>query len=174
MLTDHPACDGCEVHKGFYKAEQSCFNDVLSQVKSLQAQYPTYSVLCTGHSLGGAVSLLTAVDLITSGIEHVNLWTYGCPRVGNTAFSEYADSYIPSNHRVTHHKDMVPHTPMHERFTHTSGEWYQPADDVTIQECEGHEDKDCSYQWHITSISDHLYYLGMHMGTSDDNCDAFL
>lgn len=117
---------------------------------------------------------MTAMDLISSGIQHVNLWNYGCPRVGNTAFSEYADANIPSIHRVTHHKDMVPHTPMHERFTHTSGEWYQPTDDITIQECDGHEDNDCSYQWHITSIPDHLYYLGLNLGASDENCAAFL
>jgi triacylglycerol lipase len=174
ISTDYPLCSNCEVHKGFYKAEQASFPNVLAQVRSLQAEFPSYSVVCTGHSLGGALSTLTAMDLVNSGVEHVKVWNYGCPRVGNTEFANYADSYLPSHHRVTHHKDMVPHTPMHERFTHIDGEWYQPADDLFVQECFGKEDDDCSYQWHITSIPDHLYYLGLNLGASDENCVNFV
>jgi hypothetical protein len=52
VLTSYPLCTGCEVHKGFYTAEQSCFPDVLNQVKSLKEKFPDYSVVVTGHSLG--------------------------------------------------------------------------------------------------------------------------
>jgi predicted lipase len=174
VTTDYPLCADCEVHKGFYKAEQSCFNDVLNEVKSLQSKYPSYAVMTTGHSLGAALALLTAMDLTHSGVNNVKLWNYGSPRVGNTEFANYVDTYIADHHRVTHHKDMVPHTPMHERFTHIDGEWYQPADDLVIQECFGNEDDNCSYQWHFTSIQDHLYYLGLHLGASEENCVAFV
>mmetsp|Transcript_15226 Transcript_15226/g.28672 ORF Transcript_15226/g.28672 Transcript_15226/m.28672 type:complete len:274 (-) Transcript_15226:324-1145(-) len=174
ILTDYPLCDGCRVHKGFYNAEQSCYNEVLSAVKSLQATYSSYDVMVTGHSLGGAIATLTSMDLINSGINNVRLWNYGCPRIGDTDFANYANSFISDHHRVTHHKDMVPHVPMHERFTHMDGEWYQPSDDLVIQECFGNEDKDCSYQWHLTSIQDHLYYLGLDLGASDEKCEAFV
>jgi len=173
ILTNYPLCDGCDVHKGFYKAEQSCFGDVLSAVKSLQSDHPSFTVMVTGHSLGGALATLTAMDLKNSGINNVKLWNYGSPRVGDTAFSNYVNSYIGDRHRVTHHKDMVPHLPMHERFTHISGEWYQPADDLYVQSCHGNEDRDCSYQWSITNVDDHLYYLGLPLGSGGNNCDAF-
>lgn len=174
ISTDYPLCADCEVHKGFYKAEQACFTEVLTEIKTLQAQFPSYSVVATGHSLGAALALLTSMDLINSGIKNVKMWNFGSPRVGNTKFANYVDSYIPDHNRVTHHKDMVPHTPMHERFTHIDHEWYQPGDDMFVQECVGNEDSDCSYQWHFTSIQDHLYYLGVHLGTSDDNCAPYL
>ena len=174
-LTDYPLCDGCEVHDGFYRAMTHCYDDVLKNVQQLQSQYPSYSVVVTGHSLGAALSLLTGLNLMDSGINNVMMWNYGSPRVGNTELATYASSKMSSHHRVTHHKDMVVHVPMHERFTHIDGEWYQPDDSITIQECSGFEDHDCSYQWHITSIDDHLYYLGLHLGVGDgSNCDYFL
>lgn len=171
ILTDYPYCDGCDVHKGFYSAQQDCYDGVLSEVKKLQSQFPSYTVMTTGHSLGAALALLTALELKNSGIQNVELFNFGSPRVGDTSFSEYASSSLSHHSRVTHHKDMVVHVPMHERFTHINGEWYQPGDDLYVQECVGAEDKDCSYQWHITSISDHLFYLGLPLGES--NCDGF-
>ena len=78
-----------------------------------------------------------------------------------------------SDARVTHHKDMVPHSPMHERFTHIGNEKYEPDDNmnpVGLNDCIDYEDPYCSYQWHVTSIDDHLWYMGVTMGESDDMC----
>lgn len=177
VLTDYPLCGGCEVHKGFYKAETSIFNEVLTEVKSLKAQFPSYNVVVTGHSLGAAMATLTAMDLKNAGVTNVKMINFGSPRVGNTDFANWYSSNMESRARVTHHKDMVPHSPMHERFTHISGEWYEPDDStnpVYVNSCSGNEDSSCSYQWHITSISDHLWYLSLPLGTSDGACDAFL
>jgi predicted lipase len=52
ILTDYNRCSGCEVHKGFYKAQQSVISYVISSVQALKAKYPSYSVVVTGHSLG--------------------------------------------------------------------------------------------------------------------------
>lgn len=174
ILTNYPLCTKCEVHKGFYKAEQSCFADVLFVVQTLKAKYPNYSVVLTGHSLGAALATLTAMDLVKAGVSNVKLFNFGSPRVGNTNFANFADTYLTSHSRVTHHKDMVPHTPMHERFTHIDNEWYQPRDDNYVQECIGNEDSNCSYQWHVTSIEDHLFYFGLHLGEGTAECAPFL
>jgi hypothetical protein len=176
ILTTYPApgCSNCEVHKGFYQAEQSCFPDVLNHVKTLKSTYPDYQVVVTGHSLGAALATLVSVDLINVGISPVRMFNYGSPRVGDTNFANYVNSVIKDRNRITHHKDLVPHSPMHERFTHHSGEWYEPSDDVVLNACSGNEDSNCSYQWHITSVSDHLYYLGLSMGEGDKECAAFL
>jgi hypothetical protein len=160
----YPACSKCEVHEGFYKAEQSCFSSVLSEVKSLKQKFPSYSVIVTGHSLGAALATLTAYDLQQNGVSGVRMFNFGSPRVGNDEFAAWGSSYISDFSRVTHHKDMVVHSPMHERFTHISHEWYQPGDTVDVTACSGYEDPKCSYQWHITSIDDHLMYLGLEMG----------
>lgn len=42
--------------------------DVLTAVKQLKTDYPDYAVKLTGHSLGGALALLTQMDLIAAGI----------------------------------------------------------------------------------------------------------
>lgn len=164
ILTDYNRCSKCEVHKGFYKAEQAVINDVITAVKSLKSQFPSYSVLVTGHSLGAAVATLTTLDLYSNGIT-ARMFHFGSPRVGNDEFAAYASNTITDRNRNTHHKDMVPHVPMHERFTHISGEWYE--DDAGLHQCSGYEDNNCSYQWHITNIDDHMHYLGLYMG-----CDA--
>jgi predicted lipase len=161
------AMDGCEVHGGFLSAEQDLIGGIIQETKSLMAKYPSYKVVITGHSLGAALATVTAVDLVKTGdvpASKVVLWHYGSPRVGNDAFSEQV-SPLFSIHRVTHHKDMVPHAPTHHRFQHTSGEWYEdPTADVRA--CSGYEDPTCSYQWSITSISDHLYYMGKDVGAA--------
>jgi hypothetical protein len=164
--TDYPKCSGCQVHKGFYNAEQGIISKMLSAVQSLKAKFPSYTVVVTGHSLGAALATLTTLDFMDAGVTPIRMAHYGCPRVGNTEFANWASAKIGDRNRNTHHKDMVPHCPMHERFTHMSGEWYEDPTNK-LKECSGNEDSDCSYQWHITSIDDHMYYLGLHM-----SCDS--
>jgi len=165
ILTDYPKCSGCSVHKGFYKAEQGIVSKMLSEVQKLKTQFPSYTVVVTGHSLGAALATLTTMDFMDAGVSPIRLFHFGSPRVGNTDFANFASAKIVDRNRNTHHKDMVPHIPMHERFTHISGEWYET--DSGLKECVGLEDDSCSYQWHITSIDDHMYYLGLHM-----SCDS--
>jgi len=172
ILTNYPRCSNCEVHKGFYSAEQDSIANVVNQVLALKAKYPSYSVIVTGHSLGAAVATLTALDLIAAGVSPVRMFNFGSPRIGNDEFAAYASSILTDKSRVTHHLDMVVHCPMHERFTHISSEWYQPGDSVTLNACSGYEDPKCSYQWHKTNIDDHLLYLGVKMGI--DGCSAIL
>ena len=43
-------------------------------------------------------------------------------------------------------------------------EWYE--DYAGLHKCEGLEDPNCSYQWRITSVMDHLTYLGLSMHCS--------
>jgi predicted lipase len=172
ILTSYPLCNKCEVHKGFYSAEQDSLTNVLSVVKDLKSKYPSYSVLVTGHSLGAALATLTILDMQKAGISPLRLFNFGSPRIGNDEFAEYASGILSDHSRVTHHKDMVVHTPMHERFTHINGEFYQPGDAVELKTCSGYEDSDCSYQWHLTNIDDHLSYLGVTMGTG--GCSAIL
>lgn len=172
VKTSYPYCDGCEVHKGFYDAEQGVITNVLNQVKELKSAYPSYTILVTGHSLGAALATLTAVDILMTISQDVRLFNFGSPRVGNTAFAEWASAKIQDRNRVTHHKDTVPHCPLHERFTHLSGEYYEPDDKPDVVACVGYEDPNCSYQWSITSVDDHLLYMGVVMGSS--GCNAIL
>ncbi|RYG70456.1 lipase family protein [archaeon] len=116
LLTDYPLCRDCRVHKGFYLAQQSAMSLVRSAVQTLKQQFPSYRVVVTGHSLGAALATLTALQLHAEGPEEtVRLFHFGSPRVGNTAFATFASKTLADRSRLTHHKDMVPHCPMHER-----------------------------------------------------------
>lgn len=106
LTTSYPLCSGCDVHKGFYDAEQAVFSYILNEVKSLKWRFPDYNVICTGHSLGAALATLTAFDLIHNGI-YSSLFTYGSPRVGNTNFANWASSGFIWITRSTHYKVSI-------------------------------------------------------------------
>jgi hypothetical protein len=194
VFTDYPHCKDCQVHRGFYSAEQDSIAGVIQQVQELKQKYPNYKVVVTGHSLGfipssssssssslsfllseppgGALATLTAMDLIKAGVTSVRLFTFGSPRVGNPEFATYVSSSITDRYRITHHRDMVPHVPTHHRCMHLSGEYYQPSDSSELMTCQGYEDESCAYQWRATNIKDHLYYLGVVLG--EKGCSAIL
>lgn len=170
----YPPCNqrNCEVHKGFYTAEQRIIKDVLTQVKLLKDKFPSYFVICTGHSLGAALALLTAVDLQNAGVTGVRLFNFGSPRVGTTYFAQYIEKTLSERNRVTHHKDTIVHSPLHYFYTHHSTEFYQPDDNITLKECSGGEDPKCANQWTITNAADHLLYLGVVLG--ENGCGPIL
>ena len=63
--TSYSEC-GCQVHKGFYDAEQKVLGGILTEVKRLKSLpfLSSYAVKTTGHSLGAALALLTAMGEI--------------------------------------------------------------------------------------------------------------
>ena len=75
-------------------------------------QNPSASVAVTGHSLGAALAVLSAAHLQSQeGINVDYLYTFGLPRVGDSAFSSWFNSIIPQAIHVTHYHDIVPHVP---------------------------------------------------------------
>lgn len=66
-----------------------------------------------GHSLGAALATHATAHLIKQGYKIDLLETYGSPRVGDRAFSNWYQTIFPSviKPRVTHGKDPVPHLP---------------------------------------------------------------
>ena len=66
------------------------YPDVLAEVQRLKLLYPTYSVKTTGHSLGGALALLTQLDLIKDGYD-VDMYNFGQPRAGDKNFAAFAN-----------------------------------------------------------------------------------
>lgn len=68
-----------------------------------------YPVVVTGHSLGGALATLAAVD-VTLNRPHVpvDLYTFGAPRIGNKAFAQWFDAQIQDSIRLVNNSDVVP------------------------------------------------------------------
>jgi hypothetical protein len=188
-LVTYPSCNNCKVHEGFYNAELSIFLSLVDIVLRLLKDFPSYEVVVTGHSLGGALATLVAMDLVHVRLDSrtkgdssyvllssssssdfsaaktlpVTLITFGSPKIGNIELAYYASKLLLSLHyRVTHLRDIVPHLPLFMGYTQTEGEYYED-ENGKVHPCDGFEDLSCSNKWFILSIEDHFRYLGMPM-----------
>ncbi len=65
-----------------------------------------------GHSLGGVLALLQAMQLAQMGIEVQGIYTSGQPRIGNADFYEQAESLVGDRyHRIEQGGDLTPKMP---------------------------------------------------------------
>lgn len=93
------------------------------------------------------------------------LYTFGEPRVGNTAFADSVISLEIPHTRVVHYRDIVPHVPPHLMGFHHSPQeiWYNSEDSSHYVECSetDGEDNACSKsEWYFTA-SDHCTYIDL-------------
>jgi len=91
-----PGRDDIRVHAGFNNAvfKLGLFDRIKQQVHAIKADHPNYRLLTTGHSLGAADAVLTAVALKLQQDwkdELVLSINYGCPKTGNRAWREYVN-----------------------------------------------------------------------------------
>jgi len=92
------------IHKGFGEALQEVWPRLEAYLKGLRAERPQRTFWFTGHSLGGALATLAA-DRFG---QVAGLYTFGSPRVGDTAFHD--DFSIPA-YRFVNNQDIVPRVP---------------------------------------------------------------
>lgn len=154
-------CTNCTVHSGFFKAWQSARDEVIPQLKTLHKKYPTYPVHFVGHSLGGSVACLAALEAkLSLDWDNVIVTTFGEPRLGNTEFANYVDetfdlagdSHLEKRayRRLTHSNDPVPLLPPTEwDYKSHGGEIFIAKEDLSPSEadirfCVGDADPSCS------------------------------
>jgi len=127
----YTGCQACAVHWVFFKYYISLKDDMLAKVSARLHSHPNSKVLVTGHSFGGAMATLAAIDLVKAGYK-VDLITFGAPRVGNTQFSQYADETMKGlNIRVTNKEDVVTVSPPQASGFRHSGIEVHYTDDNT-------------------------------------------
>lgn len=100
--------DKIRVHYGFIEAYQSVRDAVLKGAK----ETPLKKIICTGHSLGGALATLAALDIkFNCPDKEVSCYTYGSPKVGNKDFVESYNKRVPNTFRFVNGVDAVPQIP---------------------------------------------------------------
>ncbi|KAJ3244742.1 hypothetical protein HDU78_010536 [Chytriomyces hyalinus] len=172
-VTNRPT--GVEVHSGFW--------DVWAQLRPIMeptlVRYlnanPGYTVTFVGHSLGGAVTQLAAVDFAARGIvpaSNAQLITFGQPRVGSIEFSQYFGKLgFKQVVRVINKSDIVPVEQAFFSFLdyrHQYHEYWINKSGVLITNCNddsnGKEATNCA-NTQITKLSvpDHLSYFGISL-----------
>ena len=112
---DYKDVSGAKVHGGFHEAYEAVSDEVIAAVQTLMTAHTSANIMVTGHSLGGALATLCAVDIkrrINPTVK-VFLYTFGSPRVGNDKMADYIMTKYPDGQysRVTHYDDMVAHVP---------------------------------------------------------------
>ncbi|KAF2964301.1 hypothetical protein GQX73_g9272 [Xylaria multiplex] len=143
------------------KPEHIARRAVLPELKRLHERYPHYPIHVVGHSLGGAVGALAALEMkVIIGWEHIIVTTFGEPRVGNAGFVKYLDVAFrlqddgnsPEQRiyrRITHIDDPVPLLPLSEwGYRSHAGEFFiskpeLPPKPSDIRPCVGNYDLDC-------------------------------
>ncbi|KAJ4224080.1 hypothetical protein NW759_005746 [Fusarium solani] len=153
-------CTNCTVHMGFLDSWKNARRLVLPQLRQLKTQYPSYPIQLVGHSLGGAVACLAALELkVSLGWDDVIATTFGEPRVGNDGLARFVDEVFQLDgrenleerdyRRVTHKEDPVPLLPLGEwGYKSHAGEIYiaklqlSPSE-ADIHLCVGDNDPAC-------------------------------
>ncbi|KAM4087481.1 hypothetical protein ACJW30_10G180900 [Castanea mollissima] len=101
--------------------QYSAREQILSEVKRLLDMYANeeISITITGHSLGGALAILSGYDIVETGLNvlkdsravPVCVFSYAGPRVGNVRFKERLETLGLKVLRVVNVNDMVPKSP---------------------------------------------------------------
>ncbi|TGD74799.1 lipase family protein [Mangrovimicrobium sediminis] len=134
---------GCEVHGGFSRSLHALWHaeseaapeagkvhwveesgsapgeTLLQRLDTLGVFERNLPVWITGHSLGGALAVLAAVELDReiaarkSGAAIAAVFTFGQPRVGNSAFARWMDQRFSQRYfRSVNQRDAVPRLPL--------------------------------------------------------------
>eukprot|EP00300_Choanocystis_sp_HF-7_P037038 c53025_g1_i1.p1 GENE.c53025_g1_i1~~c53025_g1_i1.p1 ORF type:complete len:467 (+),score=95.93 c53025_g1_i1:33-1433(+) len=106
------------MHAGFCRAFHALEQEGLtSTIVELVKANPDYKVVAAGHSLGGGITHLLSIQLMTKHAIPVQLYTYGQPRTGTGDLDALHRSLLEKHenseyYRITHHRDIVPHLPL--------------------------------------------------------------
>ncbi|KAI4157306.1 MAG: hypothetical protein LQ342_008395 [Letrouitia transgressa] len=164
-------CPTCSVSRGFYESWTEARTSVLDALKRTQASYPSYKLVVTGHSLGGAVASIAAAEIRNLG-TNASLYTYGQPRIGEEEVNQFITNQNKGgNYRVTHTNDIVPKLPGQDipffpfHFKHISPEYFITSDNGVevkkedIKVCEGIGTRDCNAGTTNSSTEAHGWYF---------------
>lgn len=160
------------VHTGFLECYHSIRNQFIPAMQQL-IQRNFDKIYITGHSLGGAIGILAAIDLHYSlKLKNFQIFTFGQPRIGDLKFAQFLNQTFPLIYRVTNQNDVVPRLPPRTlNYYHSPREIFFPNDSKEFIMCDfsGEDPKCCNSRW-IPGIFDHFKYLGFDKREAKGYC----
>jgi len=99
------------VHSGFLQI----YDDLSDTIHKVISRSNAPNVCIAGHSLGGALAQITALDVCSAHPDkEVDVVVFGCPRVGNTRFAEEvtAPENLNTLTMFSNTCDIVPNLPL--------------------------------------------------------------
>lgn len=103
-----------KVHTGFFEGSQILVKLYRHDLKKHLEKHPTYRLVITGHSLGGAMAVLSAAILTKElGIkwEKIFIVTYSQPKIGDIKFNNWLVQHPFEMIRVSDKSDLIARTP---------------------------------------------------------------
>jgi predicted lipase len=92
---------------------------VVSALATLQYPRSVSSMTICGHSLGGALATLLALDVAANtAFNNPAVYTYGSPRTGDSLFASTFDQVVKNSYRVANRLDIVPTLPPPVDYEH--------------------------------------------------------
>ncbi|KAI9078782.1 hypothetical protein K1719_039240 [Acacia pycnantha] len=131
-----------QVHSGFLTAYDSVRTRIISLIRLAIGYTDDHSeaphkwhVYVTGHSLGGALATLLALELssnqlVKKGAIYVTMYNFGSPRVGNKNFAEVYNEKVKDSWRVVNHRDIIPTVPRLMGYCHVAQPIYLAPGDL--------------------------------------------
>ncbi|MCR5623474.1 MAG: lipase family protein [Treponema sp.] len=101
-------------HEGFFKAEQTILNALLSYVVDERLPAAKVRLLVTGHSRGAAVANLIGMHVVERNLfdtSHCYVYTIACPNVASVDESYARDARFSFIWNIVNAEDIVPSIP---------------------------------------------------------------
>ncbi|KAI8895542.1 Alpha/Beta hydrolase protein [Globomyces pollinis-pini] len=154
--------ENVQIHLGFQKIYRSFQDDFMVPFIEILKSVKYKQIIFTGHSLGGALSVLASIDI---GLRHpilkpqLKVITFGQSRIGNQAYVDWMKTRL-NLERVIAYGDVVPLLPPEWQGYRHGGVEYMIRDQETVKcvdRCENHFGFDFSihahgyYDWNFES-----------------------
>ncbi|MFE5323457.1 lipase family protein [Paenibacillus sp. NPDC056579] len=110
-------------HRGFTRLYEQAARD--SIMRCLRKQSGDKALWIAGHSLGGAIAAMCALDTaVNSKFKQPKLYTYAAPKTGDAVFASAFGRKIRHSVRVVNESDLVPVLPpslSYANYRHVKG-----------------------------------------------------
>lgn len=105
-----------------YASGSPALAGALSTLPFPQPVSATTSVTICGHSLGGALVTLLALDVAANTIfTNPTVYSYASPHTGDSTFTAMYDHMVPNTFRIANRVDIVPKLPLPPLYDHVHG-----------------------------------------------------
>ncbi len=124
------------IHQGFYSLY---VNNLAQPIRNAIDQLdPTIPCYITGHSLGGTMAVIAALDFalhFPAFAPQIRMYSYAAPRVGDPNFAKFYSDLVPNSYRIVTQADstwLLPPTQLRDAiYLHVGQTWsfiYQTGD----------------------------------------------
>ena len=163
-VTTEELNDGIMVHEGFYKNFISISQSIeLEILKSRVSR-----LVISGHSLGGGLSQIAAAHYGEKfPLKEITCHTFGCPRSGNFAFTQWFAKNVKDYVRVVNKDDPVTFVPQRPVWQHVCHDCIVITDAL---EC-SLELTDVPWYWRMWCM---LTTTKMMTTIKDHDCDVYI